>query len=203
MGGAAPADLRSRPARVSDVPRRDAPRCLHHATIGDRPDPYAPPHAGDQRRPRRRTEFPVDAGTVGTGRHATTRRGPPGPPGPLSLTPTPRRRAGTFVVRVSPAGAPDPSPRRPGAHAKRRTDGHRGAAAGGGQAAAGPLALAGLATALYIRRLLDRPRLNFLFCIPEQFVEEIHDPQHLDPRTLRHKSRFPAEDTRDLSQSHR
>ena len=101
MGSAAPADLCSRPARVSDVPQRDAPRRLHHATVGDRPDPYAPPHPGDHRRPRRRTESPVDARTVWTGRHATTRRGPPGP---LSLPPTPRPRAVTFGVRVRSTG---------------------------------------------------------------------------------------------------
>jgi len=52
-----------------------------------------------------------------------------GPPGPLSLTPTPRRRAGTFGVRVCPIRAPDRSPLRPGAHGQRRLDGHRSAAA--------------------------------------------------------------------------
>ena len=92
-------------------------------------------------------------------RHATTRRGPPGP---LRLTPTPRSRAGTFGVRVRPTGASDRSPQRPGAHGKRRPDGHRGAAAGGRQAAAHPAALAGSAIAPYGRRILDRPRLKFL-----------------------------------------
>ena len=91
--------------------------------------------------------------------HATTRRGPPGP---LSLTPTPRSRAGTFGVRVRPTGASDRSPRRPGAHGKQRPDIHRGAAAGGGQATARRPALAGYAIAPYVRRILDRPRLKFL-----------------------------------------
>jgi len=79
-------------------------------------------------------------------------------------------RAGTFGVRVSLSGAPDPSPRRPGADEKRRPDGHRGVAACGGQATACPPALAGSATARYIRPILYRPRLNFLFCGPFESV---------------------------------
>jgi len=64
-------------------------------------------------------------------------------------------------VRVSPTGASDRSPLRLGADGTRRPDGHRGAAAAGDQAAAGPPALAGSATALYIRRILHRARLTF------------------------------------------
>jgi len=51
---------------------------------------------GDGRRGRR-AESPRDLRTVRTGRHATTRRGPPDS---LRLTLTPRSRAGTFGVRV-------------------------------------------------------------------------------------------------------
>jgi len=76
--------------------------------VGDRPDPRAPPPACRDGGPRRRrAESALDPRTVWTGRHATTRRGPPGP---LSRTPTPRSRAGTFGVRVRPSGASDRSP---------------------------------------------------------------------------------------------
>jgi len=81
---------------------------------------------------------------------------------PAEASPTPRSRAGTFGVRVRPTGASDRSPRRPGAHGQRRPDGQRGAAAGGGQAAARRPALAWSAIAPYVRRILDRARLNFL-----------------------------------------
>ena len=144
---------------MSHLPRRDAPRRLHHAMVSDRPDPRAPPHP--RRDPRRRAESALDPRTVWTGPHATTRRGPPGP---LSLTPTPRSRAGTFGVRVRPTGASDPSPRRPGADGNRRPGGHRGAAAGGDQAAARRPALAGYAIAPCVHWILDRARLNFLSC---------------------------------------
>ena len=161
MGGAPAADLRGRPAGLPDVSRAHADHRVHHPGLGDRPDPRAPPHPRRDGDPRRRAESARDPGTVWTGHHATTRRGPPGP---LSLTPTPRSRAGTFGVRVRPTGASDRSPRRPGAHGPRRPDGHRGAAAGGGQAAERPPALARSAIAPYARRILDRPRLNFLSC---------------------------------------
>ena len=69
---------------------------------------------------RSHAESALDPRTVGTGRHATARCGPPRP---LSLTPTPRSRAGTFGVRVRPTGASDRSPRRPGADGQRRPDG--------------------------------------------------------------------------------
>ncbi len=65
-------------------------------------------------------------------------------------------------MRVRPTGASDRSPRRPGAHGTQRPDIHRGAAAGGGQAAARWPALARSAIAPYARRILDRPRLKFL-----------------------------------------
>jgi len=57
-------------------------------------------------------------GTLGTERHAPSESGPPGP---LSIAPTPRRRAGTFDVRGAPVGrrigptrpaAPDVAPGR-------------------------------------------------------------------------------------------
>ena len=53
------ADLRSRPARVPQLPRPDAHHCLHHATVGDRPDPHASPHACGARHPRRYEEPPT------------------------------------------------------------------------------------------------------------------------------------------------
>ena len=45
---------------------------------------------------------PLDPSSVGLRRHATTRSGPPGP---LSLTPTPRPCAGPFGVRDRAIGA--------------------------------------------------------------------------------------------------
>jgi len=74
----------------------------------------------------------------------------------------PAHGAGTFGVRVRPTGAFDRSPLRPGADGKRRSDGHRGAAAGGAQVAAGASALAWWAIAPNVRRIFDRLRLNFL-----------------------------------------
>ena len=90
-GGAAPADLRGRSARVPGLPRRHADRGVHHPGVGDRPDPRAPPHPCRDGGPRRGAESALDPGTVQTGRHATTRRGPSGP---LSLTSTPRAHVG-------------------------------------------------------------------------------------------------------------
>ena len=135
----APADRRGRSPRLPGLPRRDADRGVHHAPVGDRPDPLAPPRPRGDGRRGRRAESPRDRRTVWTGRHATTHRSPPDS---LRLTPTPRSRAGTFGERVRPTGASDRSPLRPGAHGARRPDIHRGAAAGGGQAAARPSALA-------------------------------------------------------------
>ncbi len=43
VGDPASADLRGRPARVSQLPRRNANRRHHHADVGDRPDPHPPP----------------------------------------------------------------------------------------------------------------------------------------------------------------
>ena len=65
------------------------------------------PHAGDRRSPRGRTESPVDPRTVRRGRHAPTGRGPAGP---LSITPTPDPRAGTFGVRGGPTNGPTNGP---------------------------------------------------------------------------------------------
>jgi len=162
VGGAPAAELRGRPARVSDGSRAHADHRVHHPGVGDRPDPRPPPlprGPRGPRGPRRRAESALDPRTVWTGPHATSRRGPPGP---LSLTPTPRPRAGTFGVRVRPTGASDRSPRRPDAHGNRRPGGHRGAAAGGDQAAARRPALAGYAIAPYVHWILDRARLKFL-----------------------------------------
>ena len=99
---------------------RGAPRApdgaspgFHHPAVGDRPDPHAPAHPRRDGGPSRRAESALDAGTVRTECHATLRRGPPGP---RTLTPTPRRpdhargrsvcASGTFGVRVSPPGRP-------------------------------------------------------------------------------------------------
>ena len=62
MGGPPAADCRGRPARLSHLPRRDAPRHLHHADVGDRPDPHPPPHPRGTRGPRWRAEPANDAG---------------------------------------------------------------------------------------------------------------------------------------------
>ena len=164
-GGVIAADLRGRPRRGPVLRRRDAPRRLHHATVRDLPDPRAPPNLRRDGRPRWRAESSLDSGTVRTGRHTTTRRGPQGP---LSLTPTPRPRAGTFGVRVRPIGRSigprgDRTPTETAVQAA--TESRRRAAAGGGHAAAGPSALAGSAIAPYVRRMLDRARLNFRFCM--------------------------------------
>lgn len=43
FGGAAPADLRGRPPRVSRLRGRDAARRVHHADVRDRPDPNSAP----------------------------------------------------------------------------------------------------------------------------------------------------------------
>ena len=106
---------------------RHEDRGVHHATIGDRPTPRAPPYPRRDGGPRRRAASALDPRTVWTGRHATTRRSSPGP---LHLTPTPCPRAGTFGVRVRTTRASEQSPLRPGAQGKRRPDGQRGAAAG-------------------------------------------------------------------------
>jgi hypothetical protein len=50
VGLAPAADLRGRPARVSDVPGRDAGRRLQHADGGDRTDPHPPSHPRGARR---------------------------------------------------------------------------------------------------------------------------------------------------------
>ena len=80
----APAALRGRPARVSDLPRRDAHRRVHYPGVGDRPDPHPPPLP---RGPRRRAESPIDAG----------------PREPRCVTrPTPVRRRPDRLVRQPP-----------------------------------------------------------------------------------------------------
>jgi transposase len=55
VGGAPPAALRGRPARVPHVPQRHADHRLRHAAVGDRPDPDAPP-----RPPQKRPWFMLD-----------------------------------------------------------------------------------------------------------------------------------------------
>ena len=107
--GAAAADLRGRPARVSHLPRRDADRRIHHADVGDRPDPHPPPHPRDARGPRQRAASPIDPGTGRAWRPATPRGGTPGP---LNITPIPRPRRGRSAWAAVPPGPPI-GPRRP------------------------------------------------------------------------------------------
>ena len=109
MGGPPATALRRRPARGSHLPRRDAHRRLHHPGVGDRSDPHAPSPARIHGRVRRRRS-PVDPRTVRTGPLAPTRGGPPGP---LSLTPTPRPHAGTIGVGGGPTKASDRFPLAP------------------------------------------------------------------------------------------
>ena len=59
LGGPVAADLRSRPARVSDVSWAYADHRVHHPGVGNRPDPHQPPRP---RGPRRRTQSPIDTG---------------------------------------------------------------------------------------------------------------------------------------------
>ena len=77
--------------------------------------------------------------------------------------PPPRTGATMFAIiyRQSRSRHRRRSMRRDGG--ARRPDGHRGATAGGAQAAPRPPALAGYAIAPDVRRILDRARLNFLF----------------------------------------
>ena len=115
VGGAPPADLRGRPARVPDVPGRDADRRLHHAGVRHRPDPHPPPHPRGARGahgPRRRAEPPIDAGPLEPGRVTHLMPARRRPDSPLRPPPqTPRAPAGPFGVRGHPAGASDQSPR--------------------------------------------------------------------------------------------
>ena len=77
------------------------PRAAHVAPgpFGDRPNPRAPPHPCRDGGPRRRAESSLDSGTVRSGRHATTRRGSPGP---LRRTSVSRPRCGD-VRRARPS----------------------------------------------------------------------------------------------------
>ena len=108
LGGPAAADLRGRPAGVSHLPGRDADRRLHHADVGDRPDPHPPSRPPCAGGPRRRAEPPIDAGPREPGH--VTRRTPVRrrPDFPLRTRfPTPRDPAGAFGVRGGPT-APSP-----------------------------------------------------------------------------------------------
>ena len=107
VGGAAPADLRGRPPRVSRLPRRDADRRVHHPGVGDRPDPHPPPRPPCAGGPRRRAEPPIDAG-------------PPEPGHVTRLTPVRRRpdsplrtRPPTTRGRSACAAVPPQRPRGP------------------------------------------------------------------------------------------
>ena len=72
-GSAPAADLRGRPARLPDVSRAHADHRVHHPSLGDRPDPRAPPRPRRDGGPRRRTESAVDPHH----RHRAPRDDPP------------------------------------------------------------------------------------------------------------------------------
>jgi len=76
---------------------------------------------------------------------------------PPAIVPAPRLGPAEATLRWAKAGA----------HGPRRPDGHRGAAARGGQDAARPSALAGSAIAPYVCRIFDRARLKFLSLSPD------------------------------------
>ena len=110
MGGPPAADFRGRPARVSHLPRCDAPRRLHHATVGDRPDPHPPSHPRGTPGPRRRAEPPIDAGPReprGVTRPMPARRRPDRP------VSTPPRRPATPRGRSVRAAVPPQRPHGP------------------------------------------------------------------------------------------
>ena len=127
LGGAPAADLRGRPARVSQLPRRHAHRRLHHPDGGDRPDPHPPPDPRRARGARRAAEPPINAG-------------PREPGGVTRPTPVRRRSAGHLrtarrpaTTRGSSVWAAVPPARRLGPrrhrspHSARRSHGPRGA----------------------------------------------------------------------------
>jgi len=167
VGGAPAAALRGRPARVPDVPRRDARRGLHYAAVSDRSDPLPPPHARhDHGARRRRAESPIDPGARDP--ECATRAVVTGPrrahplTAPRSPRPTRRGRAACAVVRPQPRIAPsgaDPVPR--GRPTRRTTPPH-------GQSARGDPAVAGVqtpSTRTPARDILPTPRLKFLSCV--------------------------------------
>ena len=91
-------------------------RRVHHAGGGDRPDPRPPPRPPCDDGPRRRAEFPIDAGPPRTEvRHAPPARPPTPRPPHEYRPPTPRDHAGTdhagtVGMRGSRTGASDWSP---------------------------------------------------------------------------------------------
>ncbi|MFN8993474.1 MAG: hypothetical protein ACK5X3_07415, partial [Pseudomonadota bacterium] len=93
---------------------RDADHRVYHPGVSDQPDPHASPDPRLPDRAGRRAPSPINPETVWAGRLATTGGGAPSS---LNLTPTPRRRAGTFGTRDRPTGASTRSP--PAPHAPR------------------------------------------------------------------------------------
>ena len=125
------------------------------------------------------------------------RADPPRPTGPAeSHRGVPAHAAGTFGVRARPTGASDRPPRRPDADGNRRSDGHRGAAAGGDQAAARRPALAGSAVAPQVRRIRDRLQLNFLSCRGRPPPRGPSLPWRAAPRRLQHATVRDRQDPR-------
>ena len=124
------ATRRGRPPRVSRLPRRDADRRVHHADVGDRPDPRGSPDPRRARGARRAAEPPIDAGPHEPGRVTRAARPRRRPDHPLSTAPSPRHHAGTRGVGGgSPTGPSDRPPPASPSHWDRRAHGPRGARA--------------------------------------------------------------------------
>jgi len=112
VGDPASAALRGRPARMPVRPWHDARGRLHHAGVGDRPDPHPPAHPRRDGDPRRRATPPIDAGPRPPG-HVTR-------PPPVRRRPDSRRRTrpqrppprGDVRLRPSPEDGPDAPPPR-------------------------------------------------------------------------------------------
>ena len=161
-GDPAPADVRGRPAGVSDLPWPHAGRRVHDPRVGDRPDPRAPPDPRRARGTPRAAEPPTDAGLREpgpvTGPTAVRRHHD------LRVRTAPRRPA-TTRGRLACAAVPPRRhrglrrPRPPPLTAARTTLTAPGRAAG--HAAAPHAVLARSAMAPYVRRTVDRPRSKF------------------------------------------
>ena len=172
---------RTRPARVTVLPRHDADRRLHHAGVSDRPDPLSTPQPRRDRGPPRRAESPLDPGAVGPRRQArrAERRWPTARPEHCPHAAKTRgddwraRWAHRGVTSVAASGGP---------HRDRAAEGPRAAPAGRMSLATCPSGLAPLAIANYARSTpIDIP-------IPI-------DPQAKDVRSMQRRDPFAAQRT--------
>ena len=156
-GDPAPADVRGRPAGVSDLPWPHAGRRVHDPRVGDRPDPRAPPDPRRARGTPRAAEPPTDAGLR-----------EPGPvTGPTAVRrhhdlrvrtapPTPRSPAGPVGVRGRPTAASPWAPPAQATPADRRSNDAHGARARG-RARRGPSRGAGKVGDGAVRSTNSRP----------------------------------------------